>query len=452
MKTASVRSQLLRWLLPLLLLLALVDSAVELTIASRQLRQAYDDALGGAAISIAERVHAEDTGKLTLLSTGAPLLTPPGVRRGFYALEADGSPIAGDLPMELISSSNDPALLFRDANAYGRTWRLAVHRTKVSGHAVIVAVAETTGERTAAWRKLFASMIVNDMLQLALVAFVVWFGVQHGLRSLLRVRDAVATRSTFDFAPIDETEAPAEARPLIEATNRALARAHEAIEARRSFIADAAHQLRKPLTVLHAGLVRLAGRLDDETERAHAQSLLGDSRRLARTTQQLLALAQAETAADVPRRRFDLRPMVIEQVERYFDRAIAREADLGVEADRALIEASPWLVREAIANLIDNALTHTPTDTCITVRCGLREGRPFLEVEDDGPGIPTEERDIVRQRFARSQRETSADGNGLGLAIVEQAAKASSGSFLIAAGRGEQGTVCRLEFPPLLDQ
>lgn len=446
MRSRSVRSQLLRWLMPLLVLVMLADSAIEISIAGRQLRSGYDDALSGVAVAIAGHIHL-DRGQLVLTPGSERILAPQGVRRAFYCVDSDGATIAGNLPLEISSSSRDPALLLHDSTAYGRDWRVAVYRAAISGHVAIVAVAETTQARSAALHRLVSSMLFGNLVQLVLVALVVWFGVRHGLGSLLQLRRAVLARSSHDLAPLDETAAPEEARPLVATVNHALEQAQTAIQARQDFIANAAHQLRKPLTRLHAGLVALESDSGAEAECGRIRRLVDESRHLSRTTQQLLALAQAEAVVPAQRKSMDLQPLVVDTVKRFFDRAIDRDIDLGAEVEPAVIHAVPWLIGEAVANLIDNALSYTPCGGRVTVRCGVRDAKPFVNVEDDGPGIPAHERELVKRRFVRGDRDGSTEGSGLGLTIVEIAAHASDGEFRIEDRHDGPGTSCSLIFP-----
>ncbi|MEO7064628.1 MAG: sensor histidine kinase [Dokdonella sp.] len=184
--------------------------------------------------------------------------------------------------------------------------------------------------------------------------------------------------------------------------------------------------------------------IDQTVHRERGHVLLADTRRLSHTTYQLLAMAQADTVSVAESfGRNDLRQTVADSVERAFDRALKRDIDLGIVAPRTFIEGSAWLLNEALANLIDNALTHTPDGGRITVRCGTEGSSAFLEVEDDGCGIEPGERDRVRDRFHRG-RNARGEGSGLGLAIVERAALVHDGSVCIDAGADGRGTRVRI--------
>jgi two-component system sensor histidine kinase TctE len=127
----------------------------------------------------------------------------------------------------------------------------------------------------------------------------------------------------------------------------------------------------------------------------------------------------------------------------HLDTAIARDIDLGFELEAAAVEGVPWLLHELLANLVDNALAYVPAGGHVTVRCGQRDGKPFIEVEDDGPGIPLAERERVFERFYRPPG-SPAGGCGLGLAIVREIATSHGAAIAIgdgAAGRGVRFTV-----------
>ncbi|NCT68857.1 MAG: sensor histidine kinase [Rhodanobacteraceae bacterium] len=449
-RIASVRARLLGWLLPPLLIVAALGATLDYILAARIVRSGFDDALGQLASALAARIAPDATGRLRLRLSGddaALLSVEGGDTRHFLAIGSDGSYIAGDARLPVRSASNDPALVLRDVQHGAIRVREAVHRVRIHDRDVIVAIAATTQARDATLRHLWVVTLGGSLTQLALVLAIVWTGVRIGLGALLRLRDAIAAHGPADLMEIPESAAPAEARPLLRAMNQAIVRAREASEARQQFVADAAHQLRRPLTSVQAGLELLAGELRDSPQRQRARDLLIDSRRLAHTTHQLLALAQADAVAargDAPT-SIRLDRLVADAAERALDRALARGIDLGVDTRPATIEGVPWLLNEALSNLIDNALLYCPCGARVTVRCDHSDGGAFLEVEDDGPGIAPDLRQRVRERFYRG-RHHGVDGSGLGLAIVAQVARVHAADFTIEEGAAGRGTRCRLDF------
>jgi two-component system, OmpR family, sensor histidine kinase TctE len=158
-------------------------------------------------------------------------------------------------------------------------------------------------------------------------------------------------------------------------------------------------------------------------------------------------LARAEGVATLERDfvDIDLSALVGDVVAGYVDRALAKRIDVGAETRPARLRGVDWLLRELLGNLVDNALTYTPAGGVVTVRCGEVDGGAFLEVEDDGPGIPPEERPRVLERFHRVPG-TVGVGSGLGLSIVSEIAVLHNGHVEIDASTGGIGTRVRIDF------
>ena len=232
--------------------------------------------------------------------------------------------------------------------------------------------------------------------------------VYFGLRPLSRLGQQVEQHSSSTLARFDEQEAPGELRPLILALNHLLELRHDAALSQRRFVADAAHQMRTPVAGLLAQLelllqmpTRQAG--DALAMRGELEAINRGVQQLAHTANQLLALARAEPVAGLGEsfKPVALRPLVEHQVERNVDRALSAGLDLGAEAGEAQVTGDAWLLEDLLGNLVDNALKYTPSGGHVTVRSGVEDGHPFLEVEDDGPGIAESERLRVRERFYR---------------------------------------------------
>ncbi len=174
--------------------------------------------------------------------------------------------------------------------------------------------------------------------------------------------------------------------------------------------------------------------------------------RTARLANQLLALARAESGARAePHALVELRSLVESAADEWVHRALERDLDLGLELEPASVQGDAFLLSEAIGNLVHNALEYVPRGGHVTVRTGLRgvgeaSARPFLEVEDDGPGIPAAERTRVLERFYRVPG-TTGTGSGLGLAIVREIAAAHGAAMRISEGQGGKGCLVEIRFP-----
>jgi len=270
----------------------------------------------------------------------------------------------------------------------------------------------------------------------------VWAGIRNGLAPLARLREAVGGRAPNDLAPIELRSAPTEVRDLAAALNTLLAAVHESVVRQRRFISDAAHQLRTPLAGLK-GQAELALReATDPALHARLERVQQSAARSAHLVAQLLTLARAEpeSTAAQGRSRFDLRRLVQELTADLVPRALQQGIDLGMDPDKdtesgpepqaeapgapAWVEGNALLIREAVTNLVDNALCYAGRGTEVTVRvvAGTDRGAATVrvEVDDNGPGLPAEQLEAVFDRFHRGTTEGA--GCGLGLAIVREIA------------------------------
>ena len=326
-------------------------------------------------------------------------------------------------------------------------------RTNTDQGAVTVTVAETLQRRASTQRVMLLGKLLVDFAELDVTLLLISIAVYFGLRPLSRLGEQVEQHSNSTLARFDEREAPGELRPLILALNHLLELRHEAAQSQRRFVADAAHQMRTPVAGLLAQLelllqmpTRQAG--DALAMRDELQAINRGVQQLAHTANQLLALARAEPVAALGEsfQPVALRPLVEHQVERNIDRAVSAGLDLGADAQEAQVTGDAWLLEDLLGNLIDNALKYTPAGGHVTVRSGVDDGHPFLEVEDDGPGIAESERLRVRERFYRLPGSPGS-GCGLGLAIVDEIARAHDASFTIGMPPAGHGTRMRIRFP-----
>lgn len=235
---------------------------------------------------------------------------------------------------------------------------------------------------------------------------------------------------------LPEMGVPKEVRPLVRAVNSALDRLDKGFSQQREFTANAAHQLRTPLAVLRANIDTLA----DENA---AERLRKDVESMARIVSQLLTVARLEAAPSHLDEEMDLRAVAVEAAASLGPLAIAAGKNIEVEERDApvLARGNAWLLRNALDNLIENALAHTPRGTAVRIEISEE---PAIAVIDNGPGVPREMRDKIFERFWRADREKG--GAGLGLPIVERIMRHLGGSVALADAPGG-GAVFTLHFP-----
>jgi two-component system OmpR family sensor kinase/two-component system sensor histidine kinase QseC len=230
----------------------------------------------------------------------------------------------------------------------------------------------------------------------------------------------VERRDAHSLAPVSAQHMPTEVAPLVRELNRLLARLAAAFAAQRAFTADAAHELRSPLTALRLQLQLLERAPDDAAQREARRNLAAAMERSMHLVEQLLTLARQEPP-DAPT---ELRPVPLEDVLRAACAdcatfAQSRHIELEQHLDpAAAVRGDGEALRILARNLIDNAVRYAPDGSRVQVQCGTTPEGTALQVSDGGAGIPPEERERVFDRFYR--RAAAAEGgSGLGLAIVK---------------------------------
>jgi len=279
----------------------------------------------------------------------------------------------------------------------------------------------------AAWRAVLPLLLIAPFMAVAAA----WL-TSLALRPLRRVADDVRQRDEQSLQPLPADGLPDEVAPLVTSLNALLQRLGQSLDTQRAFVADAAHELRSPLTALKLQL-QLFKRAGSDAERAAAaEALAAGIDRAARLVEQLLTLARTEPgAAGTPLQRLDLSELVREAVADTVPLALARgtrlellaDAPVAIDGDRAALSA---LVR----NLADNAVRYSPPGARVELRVTATDGAPMLQVDDAGPGIPPAERERVFDRFYR-RGLADEPGTGLGLAIVRGVAQRHGATLVL---------------------
>ena len=244
---------------------------------------------------------------------------------------------------------------------------------------------------------LLQSLFPEFLIALATMV-IVWYGVKWGLKPLARLSEEIKARSAGDLRPIDAAAAPEETRPLVAALNGLLAEVSAASSHQQRFIADAAHQLRTPLAGLQAHTELALAQPMPQACRAQLEQVHKATIRT-RASPISCSLARAEPGARSLMATLDLKNIAGGEAEAWVRQSLARDIDLGFELEPAPVDGDAFLLREALSNLVHNALEYSARGGRVTVRTGRRNGHAFLEVEDDGPGIAPAERSRVLERF-----------------------------------------------------
>ncbi len=313
---------------------------------------------------------------------------------------------------------------FSDVEAHGKHYRVYTLQTAFQ----TVQIAQDLDARTARARALAARAVLPFALLTPLLMLAVWWVIRQSLAPVERARRQLARRSADDFSPLEGAGLPDEVRPLVEELNLLFDRLRGAFDAQKTFVADAAHELRSPLTALklQAQALRAGDRTDQETpaeREAGIQRLNQGIDRAIRLVEQLLVLAREEASPPGAGDVADLHELVRLAVADVLPQARLKQIDLGLAEDHpaatAQVQGEPDALRVLLRNLLDNAVKYTPAAGRVDVALDVTRGRPVLTVEDSGPGIAVAERERVFDRFYRVSGSAGETGSGLGLAIVQ---------------------------------
>ena len=456
-KLRTLRSQLLLWVSAPLLALWVMSTMIDHDVATGFVNLNYDRALLDTALDLGRNVREINNQLYLDLPQPVIEMLISGEQGRFYyrANGPVGEYITGDpdLPDPPAEAGEDRVTdydaVYRNESIRAVALRVPVRPGSGKG-AISVQVAEKTSLRTDFARQLMLRMMVPQGILVILAALAVWLGVGLGLRALTSVRTEIENRSHVDLSPIRETNTPYEVRPLVRAMNDLLSRLSAALAAQQRFIADAAHQLRTPVAALKTQAELAVRQVRDGEAQATLQQLHTAADHAARLVNQLLTLARAEPGShrSVMRERVNLAALARETTGEWVPRSLNRGIDLGFDdtSTDATISADPFLVRELLNNLIDNAINYTPAGGHITVRVTTDDDKPSLEVEDNGCGIHKDEREQVFERFYRSAGG-SPEGCGLGLAIVREIAQGHGATATILSGANHRGTRVVIAFP-----
>ena len=417
---------------------------------------------------------------------------------GFRLSDAAGNFLAGqEWIAGVLPTSREPEL--HSIETDGTMFRIAAQRVNTAAGELIVLLADGSDPRQQWVRSIWVKVLLPNLALVLAAGLAVNWAVKRALKPLVELTSAVERRSPRDLSAIDAGAAPADVQPLVAALNRLLGLVSDQAEGQRRFVADAAHQLRTPLAGLQAqveawaqaaetaqsaqGNASSSGALSNSTSNSTVTSsptspstsspgsavysgglllscdtifkLRSAARRTSQLANQLLALSRADATAmtPLPMQQVDLKELCESVLSAHLDAAFEKEIDLGLDAAPVHALGHEWLLRELLSNLVDNAVKYTPRGGTVTIRCGqtaaradLDTGKPlhsaFFEVVDDGPGIALAERSKALERFYRVPG-TAGEGNGLGLAIADELARAHQAELELADANMHAGTSAR---------
>ena len=444
----SLSGQLLMWLMLFLFIILSVSAVVSYFRAYQFANLAYDRAILRVALALADQADVVNSKiKVDLPQVAEDLLEYDKDDYVSYRISApSGEIVVGDpdlTPPKLKVPSSDH--VYYDDIMNGEKVRVVAYalpiiNSKLKGD-LLIQVAETREKREFMVREIIGEMLIPQILIMLITALVIYFSVNHSLAPLSRIKNALANRSPNDLSPLLTDNTPQEITPLVDEINALMHRVEEGFDFQKAFIADASHQLRTPLAGLQ-NQAELALREDVSNSTRHSlQNIAASTQHLSHLVHQLLTLARIEpsTKSNFTFERVDLLNLAREVTAEWVPQAINKGIDLGFKADNnaVMISGNAFMLKEMLANLIDNALCYTPSDGQVTVSVIVKGNHAILHVLDSGIGIAPEKREQVFKRFYRiqdSSYEVSGEGCGLGLAIVKEITNAHGAEITISDG------------------
>ena len=457
-KHSSLRKKLLLLLVPPLLILILIVSSILFRFAIVEQRDAFDKALYDSAYSIYQLLQQSDDSiqELSLSKKEKQFILNDQSDVVFYNIvDTQGNVLNGETDAGLMPRSqkqlSNPD--FRDGSVHGLKVRIVSTLVNIQKSGtefpVYIQVAETLNKREALAGNVLIDLIVPQLLLVLFTVGIIWFGVERGLQPLFDLQAAVSKRSYLDLSAIDLPDVPTEVMILVNSVNTLMRQLESVLSAQNRFIADAAHQLRTPLAGAQAQLELALLESDPEQHEQLLDRVSASMERLSHTISQLLSLArnQQDALHNAVLTPVNLNQIAQEVTTDMVPTAIKKGIDLGFEASEsdAMVLGDGKRLKEMLYNLVDNALLYTPNGGKVTVNVRREAGEIVLSVEDNGPGIPKEEREKVFERFHRVMG-TGQEGSGLGLAIVMEIAQLHQASVEISDEPKQKGLNIQVSF------
>lgn len=447
----SLRKKILVWLMPLMLLLILVDSTLLNRLAIGALEKELDADLYGSTKEIADYLNHTDLNPkdFEMLENFSRILLKDELDTVIYSVSnAQGKLLNGNPQLSQVLPSKvaklTPEFFLTEINQ--TQYRVARSSFWVKGRAasqqITVQVAATINRRNALASKILIGVVLPQLLLVLLTYFIILIGVKKGLAPLHFLQNEVLARSEKNLSPIDLPNIPKEVALVAKSINQLMVQLQNSISAQNNFIANAAHQLRTPLAGAQAQLELAEIESDPEVLQSIYLKVRQSLDRLLHTINQLLILArsQPEALPMIKMELIDLNLISKEILLLMLPTAIQKKIDLGFDGSElpAVIKGNEERLRELLYNLLDNAIRYTQKGGRVTVATNASADGVALIVEDNGPGVPVEERDKIFDRFHRVVG-SEQEGSGLGLAIVQEIAKLHGASISLAEASPDGG-------------
>lgn len=456
----SLFGEILDWMLTPLLLLWPISLALTWLVAQGLANKPFDRALVYNVQALAQQVRLGPDNRVafSLPLPASELLRADETDLVYYQVTGSlNEHLSGerDLPLPKPNEAKGSSyeVHIRDDDMRGMEVRVAYTWIRLDAEGsrpALVQVAETREKRSVLAAEIIKGVMLPQFALLPLAVLLVWLALVRGIKPLSQLEERIRARKPDDLSPLDDKAVPMEVAPLVVSVNDLLERLKDSIVTQKRFLADAAHQLKTPLAglLMQADLAQRSGSSEDDLKKS-LQQIGRASVQATHTVNQLLSLARAEGGGThVAHHSCDMVTLTSEVLQDSLPRAMDKGLDLGFEgvhADThgAKVLGNAILLKEMLRNLVENAIHYTPSTPerqgVITVRVLVDPYSKALvmQVEDNGPGIPAAERELVFQPFYRALG-TNVDGSGLGLPIVKEIAQQHGATVSVDAAQPGQ--------------
>ena len=312
------------------------------------------------------------------------------------------------------------------------TWYIYTHQIPANQYWLMV--AERSDIREEMLHNILFSMLSGTIIAIVMIMILIGNVIKRGLLPLTQLSTAMQERDLDYLQPVKLTNMPPnELKPVLHALNHLLDRLDEGIERERRFLADAAHELRTPLSVLKLQLELASQSLTLEQKQQGIEDALMGVNRSTHTVEQLLTLARLEANKQALQRdAIDLVSLVQEVTAALYPLAQPKEQNLELDyqQDLMIFKANRVLINVLVRNLIENAIKYSPSNSTIQILLKQDDNQLCLEVRDQGQGVPEEDLIRLTQRFYRHEQSSDTRGTGLGLSIVQKILDLHDGNII----------------------
>lgn len=436
----SIRRRLLLWLIIPLTAVAVIVSIETFVSAQKISNDLHDKTLLAAMLTISENVVASN-GTLLAEQTLKVLTENLGDEFFYHVLGPNGAFVTGysgypRLPDEIQLEDGVP--IFYDGIYQRNTVRVTTMRQLLSGRDLNGWTTITTWQETTQRADLTLSLFGRSLIRLAALVIaagvIVWFAVTQGLQPLRRLQQAIDSRTPLDLTPI-KRQMPIELKGIVASMNDLFARVARSKANRERFIGDAAHQLRNPIAALKVQAEVALQAKDGKARNQSLKQVVNVSDQTSELVSQMLTNARANAIEKDAGETFDLSELTLDAARSVAPKAIEKEQDFSTDVTEGIwLKGDKVLIREAIANLIDNAVKYSPRQAKVSISLVLNGDEISIGISDDGELISDEEFFQYCQPFYTD--DSAHSGSGLGLAIAKDVS-ANHGGYLVNRADGD---------------